>query len=65
MATSVFRQALEGAIAQRHSAVHPFSEAWSDGQCVGAIAASGGNGAEDAAVCEAGIAALRRQHLGI
>ena len=35
-----------------------------DGQCVGAVAASGGNGEQDAAVCEAGIAALR-QHLGL
>src|SRR5260221_14704843 len=35
-----------------------------DGQCVGAIAASGGNADQDAAVCEAGIAALR-QHLGL
>lgn len=29
-----------------------------DGQCVGSIAASGGNGEQDIAVCEAGIAAL-------
>ena len=29
-----------------------------EGQCVGAIAASGGNGEQDTAVCEAGIAAL-------
>lgn len=34
-----------------------------DGECVGAIAASGGNGDQDAAVCEAGIAALMK-HLG-
>lgn len=34
-----------------------------DGHCVGAIAASGGNGEEDTMVCEAGIAALMR-HLG-
>lgn len=34
-----------------------------DGQCVGSIAASGGNGEQDTAVCEAGIAALM-QHLG-
>lgn len=34
-----------------------------DGQCVGAIAASGGNGEQDEAVCAAGIAALT-QHLG-
>jgi uncharacterized protein GlcG (DUF336 family) len=34
-----------------------------DGQCVGGIGASGGNGEEDTAVCEAGIAALMR-HLG-
>ncbi|HEX3953628.1 MAG TPA: iron-containing redox enzyme family protein [Stellaceae bacterium] len=32
MATSAFRQALEDAIAQRHSAVHPFSEAWVSGR---------------------------------
>jgi uncharacterized protein GlcG (DUF336 family) len=35
-----------------------------DGQCVGAIAASGGNGEQDEAVCAAGLAALR-QHLRI
>jgi uncharacterized protein GlcG (DUF336 family) len=29
-----------------------------EGQCVGAIAASGGNGEQDTVVCEAGIAAL-------
>jgi uncharacterized protein GlcG (DUF336 family) len=29
-----------------------------EGQCVGAIAASGGNGEQDTAVCEAGAAAL-------
>jgi uncharacterized protein GlcG (DUF336 family) len=34
-----------------------------DGQCVGAIAASGGNGEQDEAVCAAGIAALMK-HLG-
>ncbi|MGH7098843.1 MAG: GlcG/HbpS family heme-binding protein [Stellaceae bacterium] len=34
-----------------------------DGQCVRAIAASGGNGEQDTAVCEAGIAALM-QRLG-
>ena len=34
-----------------------------DGQCVGSIAASGGNGEQDTAVCEAGIAAVM-QHLG-
>ena len=34
-----------------------------DRQCVGAIAASGGNGEQDTAVCEAGIAALMK-HLG-
>jgi uncharacterized protein GlcG (DUF336 family) len=34
-----------------------------DGQCVGSIAASGGNGEQDTVVCEAGIAALM-QHLG-
>ncbi|HEX3953627.1 MAG TPA: heme-binding protein [Stellaceae bacterium] len=34
-----------------------------DGQCVGAIGASGGNGEQDTAVCEAGIAALM-QFLG-
>jgi uncharacterized protein GlcG (DUF336 family) len=34
------------------------------GQCVGAIAASGGNGEQDRAVCEAGIAALKT-HLGV
>jgi len=32
MATSAFRQALEDAIAQRHSAVHPFSDAWVSGR---------------------------------
>ncbi|HJU17960.1 MAG TPA: iron-containing redox enzyme family protein [Stellaceae bacterium] len=32
MATSAFRQALEEAIAQRHSAVHPFSDAWVSGR---------------------------------
>ena len=32
MATSAFRQALEEAIAQRHSAVHPFSDAWMSGR---------------------------------
>lgn len=35
-----------------------------DGACVGAIAASGGNGEQDEAVCAAGIAALFR-HLGL
>jgi uncharacterized protein GlcG (DUF336 family) len=34
-----------------------------DGKVVGGIAASGGNGEQDIAVCEAGIAALMR-HLG-
>jgi len=34
-----------------------------DGQVVGGIAASGGNGEQDIACCEAGIAALMR-HLG-
>jgi uncharacterized protein GlcG (DUF336 family) len=34
-----------------------------DGKCVGSIAASGGNGEQDIACCEAGIAALMR-HLG-
>ena len=29
---SAFRQALEGAIRQRHSAVHPWSEAWTSGK---------------------------------
>jgi pyrroloquinoline-quinone synthase len=32
MAASAFRQALEEAIARRHSAVHPFSEAWVAGR---------------------------------
>jgi pyrroloquinoline-quinone synthase len=32
MATSPFRQALEDAIKQRHSAVHPWSEAWTSGK---------------------------------
>ncbi len=32
MAASAFRQALEDAIKQRHSAVHPFSEAWTSGK---------------------------------
>jgi pyrroloquinoline-quinone synthase len=32
MATSAFRRALEDAIAQRHSAVHPFSDAWVSGR---------------------------------
>lgn len=31
---------------------------FAEGQCVGSIAASGGNGEQDTAVCEAGIAAL-------
>jgi len=31
-----------------------------DGQCVGSIAASGGNGEQDIAVCEAGIAAFMK-----
>ena len=34
-----------------------------DGQCVGGIGASGGNGEQDIACCEAGIAALM-SHLG-
>ena len=34
-----------------------------DGQCVGSVAASGGNGEQDIAVCEAGIAAIMK-HLG-
>jgi uncharacterized protein GlcG (DUF336 family) len=34
-----------------------------DGQCVGSVAASGGNGEQDIACCDAGIAALM-QHLG-
>jgi uncharacterized protein GlcG (DUF336 family) len=34
-----------------------------DGKCVGSVAASGGNGEQDIATCEAGIAALMR-HLG-
>ncbi len=34
-----------------------------DNQCVGSIAASGGNGEQDIAACEAGIAALMK-HLG-
>ena len=34
-----------------------------DGQCVGGIGASGGNGEQDIATCEAGIAALMK-HLG-
>ena len=34
-----------------------------DGQCVGSVAASGGNGEQDIACCEAGIAALMA-HLG-
>jgi uncharacterized protein GlcG (DUF336 family) len=34
-----------------------------DGQCVGGIGASGGNGEQDIAVCEAGIAAFMK-HLG-
>jgi uncharacterized protein GlcG (DUF336 family) len=34
-----------------------------DGQCVGSVAASGGNGEQDIAVCEAGIAAIMT-HLG-
>ena len=34
-----------------------------DGQCVGAVGASGGNGEQDIAVCEAGIAAIMK-HLG-
>ena len=32
MAKSAFRQALEDAIKQRHSAVHPWSEAWTSGK---------------------------------
>ena len=32
MAASPFRQALEDAIKQRHSAVHPWSEAWTSGK---------------------------------
>jgi pyrroloquinoline-quinone synthase len=32
MAVSAFRHALEEAIAQRHSAVHPFSDAWVSGR---------------------------------
>src|SRR4029079_14220208 len=32
MAKSAFRQALEDAIEQRHSAVHPWSEAWTAGK---------------------------------
>jgi len=32
MAASAFRQALEDAIARRHSAVHPFSDAWVSGR---------------------------------
>jgi uncharacterized protein GlcG (DUF336 family) len=34
-----------------------------DGKCVGSVAASGGNGEQDIACCEAGIAALMK-HLG-
>jgi len=34
-----------------------------DGQCVGAVSASGGNGEQDIAVCEAGIAAFMK-HIG-
>ena len=34
-----------------------------DGQCVGALAASGGNGEQDETVCQAGIAALM-EYLG-
>lgn len=34
-----------------------------DGQCVGAVAASGGNGEQDIAVCEAGMAAFMK-HIG-
>jgi uncharacterized protein GlcG (DUF336 family) len=34
-----------------------------DGKCVGSVAASGGNGEQDIAVCEAGIAAFMR-HIG-
>ncbi len=32
MAKSAFRLALEDAIEQRHSAVHPWSEAWTSGK---------------------------------
>ena len=32
MATSAYRQALQDAISQRHSAVHPFSDAWVSGR---------------------------------
>jgi pyrroloquinoline-quinone synthase len=32
MAKSVFRQALEEAVAQRHSAQHPWSDAWASGK---------------------------------
>jgi pyrroloquinoline-quinone synthase len=32
MEASPFRQALEDAIKQRHSAVHPWSEAWTSGK---------------------------------
>ena len=32
MAKSAFRSALEEAIEQRHSAVHPWSEAWTSGK---------------------------------
>jgi uncharacterized protein GlcG (DUF336 family) len=34
-----------------------------DGKCVGSVAASGGNGEQDIAVCEAGIAAFMK-HIG-
>lgn len=34
-----------------------------DGECVGAVSASGGNGEQDIAVCEAGIAAFMK-HIG-
>jgi uncharacterized protein GlcG (DUF336 family) len=34
-----------------------------DGECVGAVAAAGGNGEQDTAVCEAGIRAFMA-HLG-
>jgi uncharacterized protein GlcG (DUF336 family) len=34
-----------------------------DGQCVGSIGASGGNGEQDIASCEAGIAAFMK-HIG-
>lgn len=34
-----------------------------DGQCVGSVSASGGNGEQDIAVCEAGIAAFMK-HIG-